>query len=248
MCVNDILCHGAQPLFFLDYLACGKLDAEVAAELVGGIADGCEMAGAALVGGETAEMPGFYKPGDYDIAGFTVGAVERDQVINGSAVEAGDAIIAIPSSGIHSNGFSLVRKVITDFHQDFQGAPMHKTLLEPTKIYVKAVLDVINKHEVHGLAHITGGGLIENLPRALNENTKAVVSKAQIQVLPIFKHIMQQGVPESEMWGTFNMGVGFIIIAPPSATKAIIDTLEEHGEAAYQIGEVTNGQKEIELI
>ncbi|MBX2845375.1 MAG: phosphoribosylformylglycinamidine cyclo-ligase [Saprospiraceae bacterium] len=248
MCVNDILCHGAEPLFFLDYLACGQLDAEVAATLVGGIADGCEQAGAALIGGETAEMPGFYKPGDYDIAGFAVGAVERNEVINGANVAEGDVIIAIPSSGIHSNGFSLVRKVLPDFYQDFQGQPLHETLLQPTKIYVKSVLDVIAKHEVHGLAHITGGGLIENVPRALNPGTSARIQKNNIRVLPIFQHIIDQGVAESEMWGTFNMGVGFVIIAPEPAADDIISILAQHGENAYIIGDVIQGQQGIELV
>ncbi len=247
MCVNDVLCHGAQPLFFLDYLACGKLEAEVAAEIVGGIAEGCKQSGAALIGGETAEMPGFYQEGDYDIAGFTVGAVERSQVIDGTEVQSGDAIIGLASSGVHSNGFSLVRKLITNYQEDFMGKPMFETLLEPTRIYVKPVLNIMEKFDIHGLAHITGGGLIENVPRALNNNVKAVIEKDKIQILPIFNHLMELGVPEKEMWGTFNMGIGFIIIVPEDQSQEVLFTLNQMNCRSYILGHIEEGKGELDL-
>ena len=234
MCVNDVLCHGAQPIFFLDYLACGKLDAEVAAELVSGVAEGCYQAGAALIGGETAEMPGFYKVGDYDIAGFCVGAVEKSKIVNGSTTSEGDILIAIPSSGVHSNGFSLVRKVITDYTKDFNGKPISETLLTPTKIYVKAVMAVLEKYNVKGMAHITGGGLPENLPRTISEGHQPVV----------FKYIQKEGeIPENEMFGTFNMGVGFVLVVDPKDKEGVIEELAKHGEEAFEIGYVQKGEK-----
>ncbi len=245
MCVNDILCHGAKPLFFLDYMACGKLDASVAATLVSGITNGCLQSEAALVGGETAEMPGFYKDGDYDIAGFAVGVVEKEDLIDGSKIKEGDTIIALPSSGVHSNGFSLVRKLITDYDSHYGDKTIGEELLTPTKIYVKPILELIKKHSVNGLAHITGGGIIENLPRVIPNGLEAVVEKSKIKILPIFKHLMELGVEESEMWGTFNMGVGFIIIACEEETKGIIDTLEKLGEAPYVIGTIQKGDNEI---
>ncbi len=248
MCVNDILCHGARPLFFLDYLACGTLDAEVAAEIVGGIADGCEESGAALIGGETAEMPGFYKEGEYDIAGFTVGVVERSKIINGSKVQSGDVIIGIASSGIHSNGFSLVRKLITDFTIDFQGNPIGEVLLAPTKIYVKPVLKLLELYDIHGMAHITGGGLIENIPRSIPDHLDAVIKKSDIEVLPIFDYLVQQGANKDDMWGTFNMGIGFTIIADQKDAKLIIDQLLAMGEHAYEIGRIVDGSGTIQLI
>lgn len=247
MCVNDILCHGAKPLFFLDYLACGKLDANIAAEIVGGIADGCEQAGAALVGGETAEMPGFYKEGEYDIAGFAVGVVERSEVIDGSQVKAGDKIIAIPASGLHSNGFSLVRKLITNFQEEFDGKPMYETLLTPTKIYVKPVQAVLEKFQVNGMAHITGGGLIENVPRTLHNSVDAIVNKNNIQLPAIFDRLIELGVEKDEMFGTFNMGVGFVLIVNEKDEQGVLATLKEAGEDAYVIGDIVKGTGTIQL-
>ncbi len=247
MCVNDILCHGAQPLFFLDYLACGKLDAEIAATIVGGIADGCEQAGAALIGGETAEMPGFYQDGDYDIAGFCVGAVEREDIIDGSKVSPGDVIIALPSSGIHSNGFSLVRRLIPDIQVDFNGRPIYQSLLTPTKIYVKPILDLIKQVSVHGMAHITGGGLLENIPRTLNDNVDAVVQKADVQVPELFNYLIQQGADKNDVWGTFNMGVGFVIIVSEEDVARSLQILQQHGEQAYKLGHIVAGNGQIQL-
>lgn len=247
MCVNDILCHGAQPLFFLDYLACGKLDAQIAAEIVGGIADGCEKAGAALIGGETAEMPGFYKEGEYDIAGFAVGVVERSKVIDGSKVQAGDVIIGLSSSGIHSNGFSLVRKLVADFDAEFTGKKMGDVLLEPTKIYVKPVKAVLEKVDVHGMAHITGGGLIENVPRTLPKTVDAVVKKEDIQVLPIFNHLVEKGANPDDIWGTFNMGIGFVMVVAADDAETVLSILKEQGEHAYKIGDVVEGTGALQL-
>ena len=244
MCVNDVLCHGAQPIFFLDYLACGKLQAEVAADLVSGVAEGCYQSGAALIGGETAEMPGFYKPGDYDIAGFCVGVVEKDKIVNGSRVEEGDILIAIPSSGVHSNGFSLVRKVIIDYTAEYQGKTVGEALLTPTKIYVKPVMELLEKYDIKGMAHITGGGLPENLPRTIREGYRPVVFKDKLRVLDIFKYIQAQGnIPEDEMYGTFNMGIGFVLVVSPDEKDSVINDLKKYGEEAYEIGFVQKGEK-----
>ena len=240
MCVNDILCHGAAPQYFLDYLACGKLEPAVAADIVKGVADGCTQAGAALIGGETAEMPGFYQAGEYDIAGFAVGVVEKDDLIDGSKVEAGDILIGLPSSGYHSNGYSLLRKIFTDLNATHDGKTIGEHLLTPTKIYVKPVLDVLGKHRVHGLAHITGGGLPENLPRAYHKGLTAVVDTATFPTLPLLDTVLQH-VKREESYGTFNMGIGFILIAPASEADAILATLQTHGEAARIIGEMQSG-------
>ncbi|WP_319372008.1 phosphoribosylformylglycinamidine cyclo-ligase [uncultured Ilyobacter sp.] len=248
MCVNDILCHGAKPMFFLDYMACGKLDAEKAAQLVSGVAEGCLQSGSALVGGETAEMPGFYKDGDYDIAGFSVGVVEKDEIINGSTVEEGDVLIALPSSGVHSNGFSLVRRLVTDFEEELNGKKIGEILLEPTRIYVKPVLALLKKFTVKGMAHITGGGLPENLPRTIRDGYQAVVEKEKIRIPEIFKHLQSKGVPEEEMYGTFNMGVGFVLVVGSKDKDAVIAELKTHGEEAYEIGYIQKGDKELCLI
>lgn len=240
MCVNDILCHGAAPQYFLDYLACGKLEPAVAADIVKGVAEGCTQAGAALIGGETAEMPGFYQAGEYDIAGFAVGVVEKDDLIDGSKVEAGDILIGLPSSGYHSNGYSLLRKIFTDLNATYDGKTIGEHLLTPTKIYVKPVLDVLGKHRVHGLAHITGGGLPENLPRAYHKGLTAVVDTATFPTLPLLDTVLQH-VKREESYGTFNMGIGFILIAPASEVDAILATLQTHGEAACIIGEMQSG-------
>ena len=246
MCVNDILCHGAAPQYFLDYLACGKLDPAVAADIVKGVADGCAQAGAALIGGETAEMPGFYQPGEYDIAGFAVGVVEKEALIDGSRVQAGDVLIGLPSSGYHSNGYSLLRKIFPDFNAIKNGKSIGEWLLTPTKIYVKPVLDVLGKHRVHGLAHITGGGVIENLPRAYGEGLTAVVDTSAYPRLPLIEEILAHVAP-AECHGTFNMGIGFILIAPPGEAEAIIATLNSHGEDARIIGRMEKGENPINL-
>lgn len=246
MCVNDVLCHGAKPLFFLDYLACGKLHAEVAAELVSGIAEGCFESCAALIGGETAEMPGFYKEGDYDIAGFCVGIVEKDNIVNGNNVSEGDILIAIGSSGVHSNGFSMVRKIIKDYNADFYGRTIGEVLLTPTKIYVKPILQLLEKYNIKGMAHITGGGLPENLPRTISEGHRPVVFKDKIKVLDIFKHIQKEGnISDEEMFGTFNMGVGFVLVVAKEDESTIINELKNLGENAYTIGYVERGDKKL---
>ncbi len=245
MCVNDILCHGAKPLFFLDYLACGKLDASVAAEIVSGVTEGCLQSGAALVGGETAEMPGFYNPGEYDIAGFAVGVVEKEQIITGEKIKEDDVIIGLSSSGVHSNGFSLVRKLITDLSIDFNGQTIGKALLTPTKIYVKPVLEVLKKYPVHGMAHITGGGLYENVPRIIPEGLCAEIDTSKIKSLAIFELIEKLGVDKKEMFGTFNMGVGFILVVPKTDVDAIVATLNDNGEETMILGKITSNSEKI---
>lgn len=241
MSVNDILCHGAKPLFFLDYLACGKLEAEVAEQLVKGVSEGCMEAGCALIGGETAEMPGFYRDGEYDIAGFGVGIVDKDKIVDGSNIKAGDALIGIASSGIHSNGYSLVRKLITDLNVDFNGKSMGEVLLTPTKIYVKPILKLLESFEIKGMAHITGGGFFENIPRMFKEDLTAVISKDSFEVPDIFKHLMSLGVKEEHMFNTFNMGLGFILCVKEEDKDNILKALEELGERAYHIGHVEAG-------
>ncbi|WP_022819456.1 phosphoribosylformylglycinamidine cyclo-ligase [Fusobacterium russii] len=251
MCVNDVLCHGAKPLFFLDYLACGKLDADVAAELVLGVTEGCLQAGAALVGGETAEMPGFYKEGDYDIAGFCVGIVEKENLIDGSKVKEGNKIIAIPSSGFHSNGYSLVRKIFKNYEEviktkEFGEKKVADILLKPTKIYVKNILALLEKFNVNGMAHITGGGLIENLPRCMSKDLSPVVFKEKIRVPEIFKLVMERGdIAEDEMYGTFNMGVGFTLVVDEKDVENIIEFLRNLGEEAYEIGYIQKGDNSL---
>lgn len=245
MCANDILCHGAKPLFFLDYLACGKLDAEVSSKIVLGVVDACKQADCSLIGGETAEMPGFYKDGDYDIAGFCVGVAEKDEIISGQDIKDGDTIIAIPASGVHSNGFSLVRKLVKDYYEDFNGEPVYKELLKPTPVYVKPVLELIKKHKVAGLAHITGGGLIENVPRILPKGLQANIKKEDVRVLPIYDYLESKGVKRDEMWGTFNMGVGMAVVADPSEKEGIIATLKDLGIDAYELGFISKGDQEI---
>ncbi len=227
MCVNDVLCHGARPLFFLDYLACSQLDADVSAQLVSGVVAGCKQAGAALVGGETAEMPGFYAPGDYDMAGFAVGVVEKDAIIDGSAIRSGDRVIALPSSGLHSNGFSLVRALFKD--------NFSPELLTPTRIYVPEILALLDKKvKLHGLANITGGGLEENVPRIIPEGLTAQIEKSKVRILDIFKRSEFDAVSEPEMWGTFNMGVGFVLVVPPEELPQIQTLVPD----AYEIGEI----------
>ena len=245
MCVNDVLCHGAKPIFFLDYLACGRLNGETAALIVKGIADGCYEAGVALIGGETAEMPGFYKEGDYDIAGFCVGVVEKDRIIDGSKVSEGDAIIGIASSGFHSNGYSLIRKLVRDYNAVYEGEKIGETLLIPTKIYVKKVLPLLDKYNIKGMAHITGGGLIENVPRAVAKGYKAVIKKESFQTPKIFNYIKYLGnIKEEEMYNTFNMGIGFVIIVAKEDKDNIINDLKEMNEYAYEIGYIAKNENE----
>lgn len=242
MCVNDILCHGAKPLFFLDYIACGKLEAEVAASLVKGVSDGCLDSDCALIGGETAEMPGFYKEGDYDIAGFAVGIVDKDKIISGEKIAKGDKLIGIKSSGIHSNGYSLVRKVFKDLDREFNGKPIWETLLTPTKIYVKPVLALLEKYEIKGMAHITGGGFIENVPRMFNgRELTAVIRKDSYPLPEIFEEMESLGVDREHMYNTFNMGIGFVLCVKEKDINPILKELLEMGEVAYEIGYVTSG-------
>ena len=241
MCVNDILCHGAKPLFFLDYMACGKLRAKVAADIVKGVSDGCIQAGCALVGGETAEMPGFYPEGEYDIAGFSVGIVEKDKIIDGRGIKDGDILIGIQSSGVHSNGFSLVRKLITDMDEDFDGKKIGEVLLTPTKIYVRTVLKILKDFNIHGMAHITGGGFYENIPRMFKENFTAVIDKKSFEVPKILGYIKSLGVDEKDMYNTFNMGIGFVLCVDRKDACDILKAIDSMGEKAYKIGCVETG-------
>ena len=245
MCVNDILCHGAKPLFFLDYLACGKLDSDVSSEIIKGVADGCLQAGASLIGGETAEMPGFYTVGEYDIAGFAVGAVEEDEIVNGSKIGEGDTIIAISSSGPHSNGFSLIRKLFVDLNEVYENKRIWEHLLTPTKIYVKSIQKLMESVKINGMAHITGGGLIENVPRTIPEGLCANIDKKKVKIHPIFKHGYFKKVTEDELWGTFNMGVGFIVIVKREDAEKTIGILKENGENAYEIGYISKGENKL---
>lgn len=245
MCANDILCHGAKPLFFLDYLACGKLDSEIAAEIVMGMVKACKDNNCALIGGETAEMPGMYKPGDYDVAGFCVGIVEKDEIIDGSEIKNGDKIIALPSSGFHSNGFSLVRKVFPDFNEEFEGKPLYETLLVPTTLYYKPIHKLLEEVRVAGIAHITGGGLIENVPRIIPENLCAKIDTSKIQIPTIMLELEKRGnIDRTEMYGTFNMGVGMVIVVDGKHAVKVLDLLDD----AYEIGEIVENSEKIVLI
>lgn len=241
MCVNDIICHGAEPLFFLDYIACGQLNSETAAQIVKGVCDGCVQAGCALLGGETAEMPGFYEAGKYDIAGFAVGVAEKDKIITGDKLQAGDILIGLASNGLHSNGFSLVRHLIKDYESEFGGEPIWKELLKPTRIYVKPVQEVLKKHHVKAIAHITGGGLYENVPRMSSKPFTYKVEKEKIPYKPIFDYIAALGVNEKNMFSTFNMGVGLVIAVESLKAEEICKTLEKLGEKAFILGSVENG-------
>ena len=245
MCANDILCHGAKPLFFLDYLACGKLDSDIAAEIVGGIAQACKETGTALIGGETAEMPGMYKVGDYDVAGFCVGVVERDEIIDGSKIKAGQAIIALSASGFHSNGFSLIRKIFPDFNEEFEGKPLFETLLVPTKLYQNDIFKIKDAGiEMTGIAHITGGGLIENVPRIINDGLTAVIEKSKINVPTVMQELAKRGeIAEDEMFGTFNMGVGMVVIVDQADAEKVVNIID--GSAV--IGEIQEGSDKIIL-
>ena len=243
MSVNDILVSGAEPIFFLDYFACGKLDVGVAAAVVKGIAEGCELAGCALIGGETAEMPGMYDPNEYDLAGFAVGLVEKSAIIDGSQIGVGDAVIGLAASGPHSNGYSLVRKVVAvsgaDLYEAFDGRTLGEALLEPTRIYVKEVLGLISKVRVKGIAHITGGGLTENVPRVLPEGVCAHLEHVRWPRLPIFDWIKRHGqIEDAEMWRTFNCGIGMVLVVAREEAAAAIDSLSTQGAEAYEIGAI----------
>lgn len=243
MCANDILCHGAKPIFFLDYIACGKLEAEAAADIVKGVSEGCIQSGAALIGGETAEMPGFYSDGEYDIAGFCVGIVEKDEIIDGSKINDGDVLIGIESSGIHSNGYSLVRKLIPNLNEEFDGDKIGNILLTPTKIYVKIISTLLDKYKIKGMAHITGGGFYENIPRMFKEDLTAVINKNSFEIPSIFKYIMSLGVDEDHMYNTFNMGIGFVLCVSREDVGEIISEIKNMGSKAYEIGHVEAGGK-----
>ncbi len=245
MCANDILCHGAKPLFFLDYLACGKLDSNVASEIVLGMVKACKDNECALIGGETAEMPGMYQVGDYDVAGFCVGIVERDEIIDGSKIKKGDKIIAIPSSGFHSNGFSLVRKVFPDFEEEFEGKPLYETLLEPTRLYYQPIHKLLKVVSLSGIAHITGGGLIENVPRIIPNGLCAAIQTEKIRIPSIMLELEKRGnVDRMEMFGTFNMGVGMVVVVDEKDAEKVLSTLKD----AYEIGEITENEEKINLI
>jgi phosphoribosylformylglycinamidine cyclo-ligase len=254
MCVNDIICSGAQPLFFLDYIATGKIFPEKIEQIVKGVSDGCQMAECALLGGETAEMPGFYSEDEYDLAGFAVGIVDRDKIIDSRTIKDGDKIIGLASSGVHSNGFSLVRKIIDmrklslNSYNDELGAVVGETLLTPTRIYVKSIKSVLKKYEVKGIANITGGGFIENIPRIIPEGLRAAVNKGTWPVLPVFDFIKNLGsVSEADMFNTFNMGIGMVIIADSKVSDELTAYLNEIGEKAYLIGEIEKGEGQIHI-
>ncbi|HAT4245743.1 TPA: phosphoribosylformylglycinamidine cyclo-ligase [Clostridium perfringens] len=242
MCVNDILCHGAKPVFFLDYIACGKLEAEVSSDLVKGVSKGCIKSQCSLIGGETAEMPGMYKEGDYDIAGFAVGIVDKDKIINGKDIKSGDKLIGIASSGVHSNGYSLIRKVFKNLDEDFNGKAIWEELLTPTKIYVKPVLSLLEKFNIKGMAHVTGGGFYENLPRMLSEEgLSIVINKNSYEIPEIFKKLMELGVQEEEMYNTFNMGIGFVLCVEEDEVEEVLKELSKQGEKAFEIGYINAG-------
>jgi len=255
MCVNDIIVLGAEPLFFLDYYATGKLDVETAASVIKGIGTGCELAGAALVGGETAEMPGMYSDGDYDLAGFCVGIVEKNNILDGSQVKAGDKLIGIASSGPHSNGYSLIRKIIehsnANLDEPLNGKPLGKALLEPTKIYVKSLLELLKTVPVHALAHITGGGLTENLPRVLPDGLNASINLSSWEFPATFKWLQQQGnVSQADMLTTFNCGIGMIVCVDAEDESDTLDSLTKQGETAFTVGEIilSEGTPEVDYI
>ena len=255
MCVNDIICCGAKPLFFLDYIACGKNYPERIAQIVAGVAEGCVQSGAALIGGETAEMPGFCPVDEYDLAGFSVGVVDKAKIVDNKTMKAGDVIIALPSSGVHSNGFSLVRKVFDVEKADIKvpvaelgGKSVGETLLTPTKIYVKPMLALFEQVQVKGVSHITGGGFYENIPRSIPAGLCAKVEKSAVKVLPIFDLIAKQGnIPERDMFNTYNMGVGMSVVTAKEDADKAMEILRANGEDAYIIGEIANGEEKISI-
>ncbi|MBB6694089.1 phosphoribosylformylglycinamidine cyclo-ligase [Cohnella xylanilytica] len=252
MCVNDVVVTGAEPLFFLDYLACGKLVPEKIEAIVKGVAEGCQQAGCALIGGETAEMPGMYQDGEYDIAGFTVGIVDRPKAIDGSTISAGDAVIGLGSSGVHSNGYSLVRRLLIDTKgysfddklPELEGKTLGEVLIEPTRIYVKSVLKLLESVKIKGMAHITGGGFIENIPRVLPDNVNVDIELGSWPIQPIFKLMQRDGaISDRDMFTTFNMGVGMVLVVPGEQAEQAVSLAKELGEQAYVIGQVTEGRK-----
>lgn len=251
MCVNDVICCGAKPLFFLDYIACGKNVPEKIASIVSGIAEGCVQSGAALIGGETAEMPGFYPIDEYDLAGFAVGVVDKKDILKPDTMQEGDVIIALPSTGVHSNGFSLVRKVfnignadISKPQEELGGKSIGEALLTPTKIYVKPILELLKKVTVRSISHITGGGFYENIPRSLKEGFCAQINKKALKILPIFNLIAKTGnIPERDMFNTFNMGVGMSIVVKKDQADLALQILKENGEDAYVMGKIIKGEK-----
>ena len=256
MCVNDVICCGARPLFFLDYIACGKNFPEKIAEIVGGVAEGCVQAGSALIGGETAEHPGMMPEEDYDLAGFSVGIVDKKKIIDNSRMKEGDVVIALASSGVHSNGFSLVRKVfdvennpnLMKPNEFLGGKSIAETLLTPTKIYVKSILALLEKVDVKGVSHITGGGFYENIPRAIPDGLCAKIDKSAVKILPIFQLIAQTGsIPERDMFNTFNMGVGMSVVVPAQQADLALEILTAQGEDAYVIGTVVPGEEKVIL-
>lgn len=246
MCVNDIICCGAKPLFFLDYIAVGKNFPEKVASIVSGVAEGCVQSGAALIGGETAEMPGFYPEDEYDLAGFAVGVVDKDKILDNKTMEAGDVVIALPSSGVHSNGFSLVRRVLDVEHEDIKtplaelgGKSIGETLMAPTKIYVKPMLALFEEVKVKAVSHITGGGFYENIPRSIPKGFGAKIDKSALRIPPIFDMIAKKGnIPERDMFNTFNMGVGMSVVVAKADAEKAIEILKAHGEDAYVMGEI----------
>lgn len=252
MCVNDIIVQGAEPLFFLDYLGTGMLAPEKAAEVIAGIADGCRQAGCALVGGETAEMPGFYSEGEYDLAGFTVGVVDRDKIIDGSTIQDGETIIGIASNGLHSNGFSLARRIAAERLEGGletvlpgMDESLGDAMLRPTRIYVKAILNLLRDFEIHGMAHITGGGLLENIPRILPRHCRAIIEKDSWPKLPLFERLREAGnVEEQEMFRTFNYGIGMVLVVPKESAEDIVSRLHGLNEEAYIIGHIATCKDE----
>lgn len=250
MCVNDILCQGAKPIFFLDYIATGKLVPEKMASIVEGVANGCKEAGCALLGGETAEMPGIYKENDYDLAGFAVGVVEKSEIIDGSKIKAGDVVLGLPSTGLHSNGYSLVRKIVFDkmgFQLDEYDEELNSTLgdelLKPTKIYIKDIYPLIEKYDIHGICHITGGGIYENFPRILPEGLGADLDYTNVDAPKIFELLMKWGnVEKEEMYGTFNMGVGLVLIVDEKISEEIVEEFSNKGKTIYSLGKITEGE------
>jgi len=253
MCVNDIICSGAKPLFFLDYIACGKNVPERIADIVKGVCDGCVQSGAALIGGETAEMPGFYPIDEYDLAGYCTGIVDKDKIIDNKTMKAGDVVIALPSSGVHSNGFSLVRKVFDVENSDIKspvtelgGKSIGEALLAPTRIYVKPILALLEKVAVKGISHITGGGFYENIPRSIPDGLGAKIDKASVKILPIFDLIAKVGgISERDMFNTFNMGVGMSVVVAPEDVETALSILSANGEDAYVIGEIIESDEKI---
>ena len=256
MCVNDIICCGAKPLFFLDYIACGKNIPEKIAEIVSGVAEGCVQSGAALIGGETAEHPGMMPEDDYDLAGFAVGIVDKKKILDNTKMQEGDVVIALASSGVHSNGFSLVRKVfdvencdLNKTYDELGGKSLGETLLTPTKIYVKSILALLEQVDVRAISHITGGGFYENIPRSLPDGFGAVIEKANIKILPIFDLLQKTGnIPERDMFNTYNMGVGMSVVVPASEADKALEILNANGEDAYIIGKIEKSDTKITII